>query len=101
MCPTLITHLSTGRAVECGSALVSIRIQIQLFISMRIRVKGAESMRIHAEPDPGSDFIKSQKLNCYLKNILKEGNRSLNIPTKTVALMRIYSQIFSPWLGRI
>jgi hypothetical protein len=36
----------------CGSALVSMRIWIQYFTSMWIRIQGAKPMRIHADPDP-------------------------------------------------
>jgi hypothetical protein len=44
----------------CGSALVSMRIQIQLLTSMRMRIQGAKTMPIHADPDPGQT-LPSQK----------------------------------------
>ncbi len=59
--------------------LVSVRILIQLFISMRIRIQGAKLMRIHADPDLGQSL---KKVKFYMKNILEVGNRSKNIPTK-------------------
>ncbi len=37
------------------------RIWIQLFVSMRIRIQGAKPMRIHVDPDPDQTF-KSQKV---------------------------------------
>jgi hypothetical protein len=47
--------------VESVSALVSMRIRIQLFISiwiqMRIRILGAKPMRISADPDPGETLV--------------------------------------------
>ncbi len=49
---------------------------------MRIWIQGAKPMRIrimvsqtNADPDPGLT-AKSRKLNFYMKNILKVGNRS-------------------------
>ncbi len=36
----------------CGSALVSMRIRFQVFISMRHQIQGAKPMLIHADPDP-------------------------------------------------
>ncbi len=47
----------------CESALASLRILIQLFISLRIRIRiqEAKPMRIKAGPDPGQTF-KSQKV---------------------------------------
>jgi hypothetical protein len=41
----------------CGSALGSMRIRIQLFITtrLRIRILGAKPMRIHADLDPDPD----------------------------------------------
>ncbi len=48
------------------------RIRIQLFISMRnrIRIQGAKPMRIPTDPDPGH-----KKLTLYMKNKLKVDNR--------------------------
>ena len=43
------------------SALVSMRIRIQVFTSMRIRIQGTKSMRIHA--DPGQTWPSQKKLN--------------------------------------
>ncbi len=57
------------------------RIQIQIFISIRIRIQGAKPMRIYADPDPGQ-ILKSQKVDFYMKNILKVGKRSKTIPAK-------------------
>ncbi len=51
------------------SALVLMRILVQLFISMRTRIQGAKSMAIHADPDPGQT-LPSQKLYFDKKNIL-------------------------------
>ncbi len=50
------------------------------FYLMRIRIQESKPMRIQADlnPDPGQTF-ESQKLNFYMKNILKFGNRSKNI----------------------
>jgi hypothetical protein len=63
----------------CGSALVSIRIRIriQLFISMRIRIQGAKRIQIR-------DILTSHKIfYFYMKNVLKvQSNRSKTIPTK-------------------
>ncbi len=42
------------------------RIQIQGFISTRIRIQDAKPMRIHADPESSH-----KKLNFYMKNILK------------------------------
>jgi hypothetical protein len=59
-------------AVESGSALVSMEIQIQLFISMwiqiRIQILGAKAkpMRIYADPDPG-ETLKSQNVQFFKK----------------------------------
>jgi hypothetical protein len=36
------------------------------FISMRIRIQGANPLRIHADPDPGQ---ANKYLNFYMKNI--------------------------------
>ncbi len=47
---------------------ISMRIRIQLFASMRIRLKGAKQMRNYV--DPGYDKTSpSQKLYFYMKNI--------------------------------
>jgi hypothetical protein len=45
---------------------------------MRIRIYGAKPIRIYADPD---QTLKSQKVTIYMKNILKVGYRSKNIPT--------------------
>jgi hypothetical protein len=41
------------------------QIQIQLFISMRIRIQKAKLMRIHAAPDPGQPS-KAQTYRLFL-----------------------------------
>ncbi len=43
------------------SGLVSVRIQMQLFASLDIRIHGDEPMRIHADPDP-VQALPSQKV---------------------------------------
>ncbi len=46
-------------------------------------------MRIHPDPDPDLVRIFSrEKLNFYLKNILKVGNRSKNTPTATTKVQK-------------
>ncbi len=55
---------------------MSMRIRIQLFITMRTRIQVAKRKRILADPDPGQNF-KLKKLNFYMKNIQVK-----NIPTK-------------------
>jgi hypothetical protein len=57
----LLFQLLSFRSPECtphccGSELVSMRILIQLFISMRIRIQGTNLMRIHADLDPGQSL---------------------------------------------
>ena len=49
-------------------------------LSRRDPDPGAKQMRNLADPDPGQT-LKSKKLNFYMKNILKVGSRSKNIPT--------------------
>jgi hypothetical protein len=65
------------------------RIRIQLFISMRIptriRIQEAKSKRIQADPDPDQTFL-SKSCIFTLKNILKEGKMSKNIPMKVKSL---------------
>ncbi len=56
----------------CGSALISMRIQIQHFISMWIRIQGATNADL--DPDPF-------KLDFDMKNILICLNMSQNIPS--------------------
>jgi hypothetical protein len=51
---------------RCGSALVSVRIRIQLFTSIRIRLQGAKPMQIR----------RHKKLNFNMKNLLYVGNKS-------------------------
>ncbi len=57
----------------CGSALVSMRIRIQFFISMRIptwiRIQEAKSKRIQADPDPVRLFCQ-KVVFLHKKNIL-------------------------------
>jgi hypothetical protein len=61
--------------------MVSMRIRIQLFISMRIQIDGATSTRMHADPDPGQSF-KSQKVDfSHEKNRCLIGKKQY-IPTK-------------------
>jgi hypothetical protein len=57
---------------------------VSALVSMRIRIQGAKSMRIDADPDPDpGQTLKSRKVEYYMQNILKkEGYRSRNIPTK-------------------
>ncbi len=64
-------------AQYCGSALLSIRIRIQLFIAMRMRFQGVKpmrnadpcGMRIHADPDSDhSQTLNPPKLDFYMKN---------------------------------
>ncbi len=54
-----------------------IRIRIQLFTSMRIRIQGAKPMRIHTDPDPGQ-ISRHKKLDFVMKNkpVLYVGNMS-------------------------
>jgi hypothetical protein len=49
---------------------------------MRIQIQEDKQLRIQADPDPGQTF-KSQKVEFYMKNLLKVGDRSKNIPYRT------------------
>jgi hypothetical protein len=40
----------------CGSALVLMRIRIQLFASLKVRILAANPMRTHTDPDPGQAY---------------------------------------------
>jgi hypothetical protein len=43
---------------------------------MRLRIQFFISMQIHADPDPDpGQTLKSKKIEFYMKNILKVGNR--------------------------
>ncbi len=83
---TSIDNVVKTSVVESGSALVSMRIRIQLSISMwiQIRILGAKPMRIYADLDPGGT-LKSQNVQFFIKKYsiltVTPGNRS-NIPTK-------------------
>jgi hypothetical protein len=44
---------------------------------IRIRIKGAKPMQIHADPDPGH-----KKLNFDMQNTFEIGDVSKNLPTK-------------------
>jgi hypothetical protein len=58
--------LTSTKARWGRSEMVSMRIRIQLFISIRIQIRirhqGAKPMRIHADLD-SSQTVKSKKLN--------------------------------------
>jgi hypothetical protein len=54
----------------CGSALVTMRIRIQLFTLMQ----GTKPMRIYADPDPG--LSRHQKKGFGMKNLLYVRNMS-------------------------
>jgi hypothetical protein len=49
-------HHPIPKLHRCGFALVSIRIRTPRFISVRIRILGANQMRIYAEPDHGQNL---------------------------------------------
>ncbi len=56
----------------CGSALVSVRIWIKLCISVRFRIQGAKSLRIHADTGPDPDSDPGQTLKPYKVDFLHE-----------------------------
>jgi hypothetical protein len=51
-----------------------LQIRIQIFTSMRIRIKGAKPMRIHADPEPGQNFAL-KKVKFLNEKLLNVGNR--------------------------
>ncbi len=67
MLPTSIKPIfhRMPKGQSCASALVLMRIRIQIFVAMRIhirtRIQGAKPMRIHADLDP-CQTLKSQKV---------------------------------------
>ncbi len=70
------------------------RVRIQLFILMLIRIQGARPIRIHADLDPGRT-LKSQKVEflhlkyqVYFKNV---GN-TINIPTNTINIPYLFER---------
>jgi hypothetical protein len=64
------------------------RIRIQFFfisrtIQIRIRIQGANPIRIHTDPDPDSgQTLKSQKVEFSMNNTLQKGKSSTNTHLK-------------------
>jgi hypothetical protein len=60
----------------CGSVLVSMRIRIQLSISMWIRIQGAKPMRtMRFRIRILVRLCRQKKLNLDMKNTLQAGNK--------------------------
>ncbi len=89
-----------------GSALVSMRIRIliQLFTSMRIRIRvqGAKPMLNHADPDSCQTLL-SQTVDFYMKNILYPESivichRTYIISSHIFRIIFLFWSIFFSWI---
>jgi hypothetical protein len=69
---TLRKTVTLRKTQCCGSALVSMGIRIQLFISMRvwIGIQDAKPIRIHADPVPDhGQTLKEKKVGFFYEKI--------------------------------